>query len=393
MTGPCSGTGVGVAKAGFSALQYVGPGAIGGALAGLSGWQGAAVGAAIGALTYELATFCPGGPPAQPTFTVADVAALLTPITSPDYIAAAAKFRDFLGAVFWPVFCECSGGTSVAPAPSTYPSGGPQVQPSGSGAPTPCLSLSHLTFTGSLTTPNDIVSMLAVHGKPQLLHAHIDTTTAGSGPFSTLTLQFSYTPQQFGTRVNFGAVRTIVANQVYDFYEQLPVVDAYSTQITATWVSGTNGTSTFTTLENFCNGGPFAATPCCPPDNALQAQLDQILSMITLIQRQAVPFAYVPGTVHTGLSGNGTISINGLIGAKVDVTTLPSRFGLRGASPVEYFNLGFITFGTADGFPSSYTLDHDPMLLLPARCSAYTELDYDLSPGLVVTITELLREP
>ncbi len=126
MTGPCSGAGVGVAKAGTSALTYVGPGAIGGALAGLSGWAGAAVGALLGTLTYELVTFCPGGPPAMPTFTATDITDILNPPTAVDYLASRQKFQDFLGNIFWPILCECTSGTSTLGAPSTYPSGGPQ---------------------------------------------------------------------------------------------------------------------------------------------------------------------------------------------------------------------------------------------------------------------------
>jgi hypothetical protein len=115
--------------------------------------------------------------------------------------------------------------------------------------------------------------------------------------------------------------------------------------------------------------------------------------MITLVQRQAVPFAYVPGTVHAGLSGAGELDIFGLIGIKATITTLPDALGRAGTQPTELFDAGFLTFGTTDGFPTSFRLNRTDLLALPPRCSAYTKLDYDLAPGVVVTITELLREP
>lgn len=115
--------------------------------------------------------------------------------------------------------------------------------------------------------------------------------------------------------------------------------------------------------------------------------------MVTLIQRQSVPFAYVPSTAHAGLSGAGTLSISGLLGVKIAVTTLPGAIGRKSTTPEEIFDAGFITFGTPDGYPSSYRLEHHPQLILPARCSAFTQLAYDLHPGVVITITELLREP
>jgi hypothetical protein len=115
--------------------------------------------------------------------------------------------------------------------------------------------------------------------------------------------------------------------------------------------------------------------------------------MVKLIQRQAVPFAYVPGTTHTGLSGAGVIDVSGLIGAKADVTTTPDRFGREGTSPTEFFDMGFITWGTPDGWPSSFRLEHDPLVMFPRSAGLYTEIRYDLEPGVVITLTELLREP
>src|SRR6185503_5908098 len=129
------GAGTGVPKSGFAALQYVGPGAIGGALAGLAGWKGAAVGAAIGAVSYDLSLFCPAGPAAMPTFTVDDIVALLSPFPLPGYAAAFAKMNDFIDNLFWPVFCECSGGASTIGSPSTYPSGAPEATPSPATSP------------------------------------------------------------------------------------------------------------------------------------------------------------------------------------------------------------------------------------------------------------------
>jgi len=51
------------------------------------------------------------------------------------------------------------------------------------------------------------------------------------------------------------------------------------------------------------------------------------MAMVTLIQRQAAPFGYVPGAIHAGLTGTGVIAIQGLIGCKVDITTLPTQLG------------------------------------------------------------------
>ena len=101
----------------------------------------------------------------------------------------------------------------------------------------------------------------------------------------------------------------------------------------------------------------------------------------------------MPSTAHTGLSGAGALSISGLLGVKINVSTLPAPIGREGTSPTEYFDMGWITFGTPDGYPQSYRLEREDQLILPARCSAFTELAYDLRPSVVITVTELVREP
>jgi len=90
------------------------------------------------------------------------------------------------------------------------------------------------------------------------------------------------------------------------------------------------------------------------------------MAMVTLI-RQAAPFGYVPGAIHAGLTGTGVIAIQGLIGCKVDITTLPTQLcDLRLARRT--FRPRFLTFGTPDGYPTSIRIDHNPQLALPARC-------------------------
>ena len=133
--------------------------------------------------------------------------------------------------------------------------------------------------------------------------------------------------------------------------------------------------------------------PCCPPDTSTQAYLDVITRQLNLIQRQLVPFAYIASTAHAGLSGAGTFAIQGLLGVKVNVTTIPTPIGREGTSPTEYFDMGFLTFGTPDGYDHSVRLERSQQIILPARCSAFTTFAYDLHPGVVVTVTELVREP
>jgi hypothetical protein len=392
MTGPCSGAGVGQLRSGVADLQYVGPAAIGGALAGLSGWQGAAVGAAIGSLTYDLTTFCPNGPPAMPTFTVEDIINLLSPVAFPTTEPSRQKFRDFVGNLFWPVFCECSSGTPTLGTPSVYPSGGPGT---GAAAPTatqlqPCHDQVS-TFTIDNGGPFEYAAWLW-HGTPSdltSLRVIINQGTTGNGTHTPVTWRVITTTNS-GITVKTDVTLPLLFSQQVD----VPVVSG-ATEIRVQGThSGADSAATTLQIQGFCTSSPIGPSAgCCPPDPINQAILAQILDMVTLVQRQAAPFAYVYGANHTALSGHGSIAASGLIGVSVDVTTLPGSYGSRDGSPVELFDLGFVTLGTADGYETSRRIDHDGTLILPPQAGAFTAIGYSLSPGVVVAIRELIREP
>jgi hypothetical protein len=406
VTGPCSGAGVGTPKAGLSATQYVGPAAIGGALAGLSGWAGAAVGASIGLITYELSTFCPDGPPAMPTFTADDIAAILYAPFLPTSGAALQKLRDFVGNLFWPLLCDCSSGTSTLGAPSAFPSGGSQTISIGipnavcqgltnsNGTGGPYVAPTGLGTYASGSTSNPLAWIQWPTAVPTSFRITLkNTIVSGAG----VTMVFAYEQRATYSTTHTGGVPTV---SVAPGATQVVTITADPTKaIFELWVDSSTGSGGSkvdgTTIEAFCGGASPNGTqqPCCPPDAATQAQLDQILAMVTLIQRQAAPFAYVYGANHTALSGHGSISASGLLGISVDVTTLPASYGSRDGTPVELFDLGFVTLGTADGYETSRRIDHDGALLLPPQSGAFTAIGYSLSPGVVVAIRELVREP
>jgi hypothetical protein len=141
-----------------------------------------------------------------------------------------------------------------------------------------------------------------------------------------------------------------------------------------------------------CNSGPQNGTPCCT-DPAALAMLVQLKEMVTLIQRQNVPFSSVPGIVHAGLTGTGNIEIQGLLGASVNLTTLPPWLGTIAGTPDRIFDAGYVTFGTDDGYDSTFRITHQAQVYLPPRASAFTDLGFSLGVGVTATITELLREP
>jgi hypothetical protein len=349
-----------------------------------------------GLIPLVASTFCGTDPPTMTALTSAEATALLNLQFGADFDSGLGKFKDILLNLLWNDMCECTSGTYTPPVAPASPSDIPQIVLPVPGPTVPCkvgtvsagpsqhVSGVSGSFIGGVAKP--------IGGVPTGYRATFTLTASSASP-STVQLTIRGTP---------------AASPVSNLQTQIMVVGT-TYQILSSWPNGANevdldlqslagggsDVSFNATVEIFCNGDQPTATiqPCCPPDPATQNYLDIILRTVTLIQRQAVPFAYVASTSHTGLSGAGSIDISGLLGAKVSVTTLPASYGRAGSSPLEVFDLGFITFGTADGFPSSYRLERTEQLLLPVRCSAYTQIDYDLAPGVVIDLVELLREP
>jgi hypothetical protein len=344
----------------------------------------------LGSLT--LATFCATDPPAIPTFTSAETNAILKLQFGSDFDSGISKFRDLLLNLIWYDTCKCDVGSPTPFVPPSPPTGTPIVQNPVGQVGAPC-------STGGSTRPlvagnNPFIGFLDGTGK-QVTSTFItftNTTTTAPGVTVTVGIQKEQpsAPLSPSTITSYTIAPGATITQNLPFDPALPVI-----AVSVNSVTGTGACSFAWTGQMFCNGQVpgVSASPCCPPDPSTQSYLDLILQTVTLIQRQNVPFAYVLSTVHSGLSGAGSISISGLLGCKVQLTSLPSNIGQAGTSPAELFEVGFVTFGTPDGYPSSYRIEHNPEVILPVRCSAFTTLAFDFSPGVVATITEILREP
>lgn len=345
----------------------------------------------------DMLAFC-GTEPTLPSLTGVTIGAVLAGGEFGAAVVAAEAIAQIVEYYVWLAYCECASGSPTPATPPSAPADLPVINPFpgvGPAGGSPCRTLDVGTFTFVNTTPfteyaQTPIGDLAYTSMRLHVHQVNDAPNAGAG-LGYLTWDFVNADPTSG----FTQHQAIgVAN---DFYMDVPVV-ANKSVFRVAFAKASDGSAVHCqcqiTVEVFCGGQlpGVGVVPCCPPDPILTGQLQQILDLVTLIQRQAVPFGYIAGATHTGLSGAGALSISGLLGVKVAVTTLPSSYGVAGTSPPEHFDLGFVTFGTPDGFPSAFRLTRNPQVMMPARCSVYTDLDYDLSPGVVVTITELARE-
>lgn len=361
----------------------------------------------------SMTTFCGSEPPGNPDITSLTLQAVIAGGQVGAAVVAAEAITQLVLNQLWYVMCECVGtATPAPPTPPSAPADLPVINPPVIAPPSAGACLTSVSPRYSIGSFNDFANMLPPHDmvhnadpKPNYYAPLPSNATSfkvvwDTGAVFDTTHRYNITLAFWDAALAFHGVQSVtnrLSGASGTFVGAIDPTWKYYNITLSSPDSGTYpaGNSAGASMTVFCGGAidGSPSVPCCPPDPILMGLVTQIINAVTLIQRQAVPFGYVAGAVHTGLTGNGSFSVSGLLGCKVDMTTIPPSYGSAVGAPTEHFDLGFVTFGTPDGYPSSQRLDHQPTFFLPARCSAYTELAYTLAPGVAATITELVREP
>lgn len=411
MTAICSG-GTSESKAGFGASVAMGIPAIAALLNNIPTPWAVGLAAYIGILNYDLTTFCADDPPAVPTITAADVAALLS-VSSESHLIALHKFADLVGAYSWYTFCKCSSVTTPAPPTApTAPTGLPDFNPP-IGAPppaAPCWDKLAVGLTGgSVTLAHNCTLLVAppgashaqgnsgVDGLIYAIPVPLPTTlemvcSVDASPASQQVFFFFQFFTSTGAQLASGSV-SLLSGQTSTVTAVVPSNAVYWEFATA-WTNAAYSVKANMEVRYWCAGQSPTATlaPCCPPDEIASGLLDQILQYVTLLQRQMVPFAYIDGATHTGLTGAGTEAIQGLLGVRVNFTNLPTSLGRAGEDPEVIFDAGWIAIGDSSGWFEKVRIRTSPFQWLPRQMSTATLLGYELEGSVEVTLTELERE-
>jgi len=362
----------------------------------------------IGAVTYNLSTFCASDPPAVPTFTAQDVIDLLNPYNPIPYSDAQEKFQQLVGAYAWYQVCKCdSVATPAPPTPPSAPTGMPSINPP-SVAPSyptgqPCSTFEYVATATS--------GMSNVYGPlTPIPDGATEIQLSGTWDRTALTSGIRVFGIWWGTAGWASYPTTSQSLSIPDFYIDTSGVHTDPRQaippgITHYWTVFGGNPSTFSpspvSVDAFVNwycgssgsGGGGDVPQPCPTDPFVLAILEQILALTTIIQRQAAPFSYIASTAHAGLTGRGSISVQGLLGAKIEVTAMGSITGEELGDPDVLWDAGWVNWGSADGVSSRQFITNAEMLTLPSLAGQYTEIHYSLEPGVTITITELEREP
>jgi hypothetical protein len=105
------------------------------------------------------------------------------------------------------------------------------------------------------------------------------------------------------------------------------------------------------------------------------------------------PHSYAEGTVHAGLTGNGSVTFVGdAIAVKVAITADTTGFRISSGDPPFYWSRGYIVPITAEApVRRPVRLVYNPQQYeLPALTDS---IGYTLPPGLTISITELTAGP
>jgi hypothetical protein len=369
---------------------------------------------AVGDIAFDPDEFCQSGQPALPEITASDVLALLSSFTNPLAGAAGLKLRDLVLYYLWYELCQCVGGT-------TTPAADPQDEvPIGSGpadiSPTVCATgdpvvdqeWNHAGSTDEygpfffVWGPNAVGGHTWEYPTLNVLKARAfgHKFYSASGPHDNpFTVKFTWGNVNLSTVIRQTEYEIVGSD--WDIEELSP---PGAEQVRLSWQSvQDNDQDTMSgNIEGFCAGVAGSdRLGCCPPDPniavalaQLTAQLELVKLQVDLIQRQGVPFGYVPGGFHSDLSGNDVLTFDDpVIGVKIIASAVPDDVGLQTGDEPERFTDSWVNFSSGGDRAGRIRITNLPLLLFPPAAGVFDQLSYSLRPGLTISVLELLREP
>lgn len=368
---------------------------------------------AVAGTNIATAAYCATDPPADPGLTATDLVDALNFGDPGAVTAASIRLSQWFLSQYWYQLCQCT--TATTPAPPTPSDPGSPGTNTGlpPGAPSSCFSYNG---TLSLTTPG---GTLAVKDLGNQVFPPNGTPTSRNESSTTITWQLYPVPTGITTTTWSGVYPAPQATNTHTSLDIVwwpatgqPILHAALANATSnTATIGTNvavpsgavywslgvvstlgpaGTFDFDLTMSASCGGQNFEQPCCPPDTSVDLrlrQIEQLLSQIYSIIPVRVP-NYAAGTTHTGLTGNGTQTLDPTtIAVKLTVTTLPPAYGQVISEPDWYTGIGFITPVNNEGPESGFRLTRTTQIVpLP---DATSSLDYSFPPGEVVDVQEL----
>lgn len=340
-----------------------------------------------------LSTFCGSDPPAMPTFTQAEVDALLHLTFGADFNSGLPKLGDLYQNLVWNDACHCTSGVYAPALPPAQPAGSTTVVYARPPIAAAC-AIQDLTFIAEGGGHH-------IFGGTSVPSGHTATALLISGT-NTVNAAPGYDPQ-----VAVRQYTRLGVLQQTDFVNTVPGA-AFSAVLS---IAGPQPFAGFTTaFENpilggtsdifvhaaiYCDGTPPGGTlsPCCPPDPATDATLQALLRLVTDMQRNYQPFGYVLGAAHAGLTGTGSVPVSRLLGVKVALTSIPGGAVTLPGNPGYIKDMGWMSVSEVDGMLQEHRISQAAFTWFPPYMPLADHINYFLDPGVVATFTELKPEP
>jgi hypothetical protein len=131
--------------------------------------------------------------------------------------------------------------------------------------------------------------------------------------------------------------------------------------------------------------------PVCGSYQDICNALLQTNLKLDFLMRSVPPVNYLSrfqqGTVHSGLTGSGNITVSGIPALYVTLNTVPSLYGTEAGVPPTRWNTARISWSDPYGVLGQQWVGETAEILLPLTT---TLIGYYFAPGVAATITELI---
>lgn len=372
----------------------------------------------VDAFVYEALTQCTSDPPAMPSSDDLDPRHAIGGVLNPNFSAWTTAVNNLLLNWAWDQYCTCASGS---PTPVVYPGAPTNTMAPVTTTVAPCFvgdvtrtvaqepvanfdaqpcNQTIFPGTGSIYTKVDSghnIDFIAFSVVPVSLIAttHMTGQTVGVGYVSE-PIFLDSAHNYVNWSVGGGPWTAAAATEDHTFKLTLPAGVTYGHWELSRLDGNADTAVGHVTVSWYCAAGaPGAPVNPCVADAAILQLLNTLLGLTQAIY-QAIPAhlnSYAEGAVHSGLTGNGTITLSGnAIAVKVSITTdLPGgRIDL--GSPNYLFDRGYIVAVTNEApIRGTVRLVYNPQLYVLPQLTE--QIGYSLPAGEVISITELTAGP
>jgi hypothetical protein len=369
-------------------------------------------------LALEVGTLCGSDPPPMPVWDANDALIVALGQQSPFYQQTVEKMDALFRNWAWDKVCVCTSNPSPPPLVITAPppgvgsnnpttnqpcftgnySGTPPINPDSTLQNDLDISATTLSRDGRTRTGDDHSSSGIIYGIPAgttsiTWTGYQPKTASGAGADG----QFSFALWTFSSTgvanvpISIGPLNSSVAGQ-YTGSAPIPSTSSYWLMIARQDVPDANPAIEQPRLQTevWCGGSvPNGQEACCPPDPSISLALNTIINQLNELLTPSAK-AYKKGATHLGLTGTGSLTVAGLFGVQLELTTgVPTAIQFPGVPPYER-SVGWCSVLTGDGMIDETRITRQHQVWASALAPYATTIGYQLNAGFTLNVTELL---